>query len=76
MPDEIQDKIRDAEIEQERTKPREVFSAKQRLEIATPRILVANILLADLRGIIQFGLKKMGFEKDDGDILEGASPKA
>lgn len=76
VPLEIRDRIRDAEIEQERTKPREIFTAKQRLEIATPRILVANILLADLHGVIQLGLKKMGFEKDEGDFLDGSSPKA
>lgn len=76
VPLDIRVKIHQAWLEQERTKPRDPFTAKQALEIADARILVAHILLADLHGVIQLGLKKMGFEKDDGDFLGGDAPKA
>lgn len=65
VPLDIRTKIHTAWLEQERAKPRDPFTAKQALEIADPRILVANILLVDLHGVIKLGVKKMGFEKDD-----------
>jgi hypothetical protein len=69
VPLEVRIKIHQAWLEQEHAKPRDPFTAKQALEIADPRILVANIALIDLHGVVKLGLKKMGFELDKDEAI-------
>jgi len=70
VPLEIRVQVHKAWLEQEQAKSREPFLASHVIKIATPRILAANILLVDLHGVIKLGLKRMGFDKDDGDVLD------
>ena len=63
IPLDVRATVHKAWLAQEKEKPRDPHTAKQVLNIVTPKIITENLKLMDLIGILDLAETKMGFER-------------
>ena len=72
IPFDLRVEIDQARIKHERSRPREPFSARHELMIATPERIAENIPLSDLALIIERAETAMGFDDSDHEPISDA----